>query len=314
MREVPVRIFSRGMKQRLTIARALIADPKLLLFDEPYTGLDLSGCQLLNELLAEEKAKGRIILATTHEFEFVRQVADRFVILNKGRLVDDFEGGPQLSLDPARSPLSGHHRPPSRCRHCPLSPAGERMTQWLRAVKTLIWKDLVQEWRSRDVITAMFSFAVLSLFIFNYAMELAPANRNEISAGIIWVVMLFSGTLGLNRAFSAEQDQGCFDGLSLAVPDLSVIYVAKMLSNFLMMLFIVVLVVPLYSVLYNHSLFNPDFIGVLLLGALGYAAAGTLIAGMTVQTRMRDLLLPILLFPILMPPQHGRGQGRRWLP
>jgi len=97
--EVPVRIFSRGMKQRLTIARALIADPKLLLFDEPYTGLDLSGCQLLNELLVEEKAKGRIILATTHEFEFVRQVADRFVILNKGRLVDDFEGGPQLSLD-----------------------------------------------------------------------------------------------------------------------------------------------------------------------------------------------------------------------
>jgi len=99
VREVPVRIFSRGMKQRLTIARALIADPKLLLFDEPYTGLDLSGCQLLNELLVEEKAKGRIILATTHEFEFVRQVADRFVILNKGRLVDDFEGGPQLSLD-----------------------------------------------------------------------------------------------------------------------------------------------------------------------------------------------------------------------
>jgi len=175
------------------------------------------------------------------------------------------------------------------------------MTQWLRAVKTLIWKDLVQEWRSRDVITAMFSFAVLSLFIFNYAMELAPANRNEISAGIIWVVMLFSGTLGLNRAFSAEQDQGCFDGLSLAVPDLSVIYVAKMLSNFLMMLFIVILVVPLYSVLYNHSLFHPGFIGVLLLGAWGYAATGTLIAGMTVQTRMRDLLLPILLFPVLMP-------------
>ncbi len=98
-REVPVRTFSRGMKQRLTIARALIADPLLLLFDEPYTGLDLSGCQLLNNLLAEEKAKGRIILATTHEFEFVRQVADRFVILNKGHLVDDFSGGPQLSLD-----------------------------------------------------------------------------------------------------------------------------------------------------------------------------------------------------------------------
>ncbi|MEA4811826.1 MAG: heme ABC exporter ATP-binding protein CcmA [Anaerolineaceae bacterium] len=98
VRQTPVRTFSRGMKQRLTLARALIANPKLLLFDEPYTGLDLSGCQLLNELLLEEKARGRIILATTHEFAFIRQIADRFVILSEGRIVDDFSGGPQLGL------------------------------------------------------------------------------------------------------------------------------------------------------------------------------------------------------------------------
>ncbi|MEA4811825.1 MAG: heme exporter protein CcmB [Anaerolineaceae bacterium] len=173
--------------------------------------------------------------------------------------------------------------------------------KWLRAIKTLVWKDLVQEWRSRDLLTAMFSFAILSLFIFNYAMELAPANRSEIAAGLVWVLILFSGTLGLNRSFSAEQDQGCFDALSLAVPDLSLIYLAKMVSNFLMMLFIIILILPLYSLFYNQSLFNPAFIGSLLLGAWGYAAAGTLIAGMTVQTRMRDLLLPVLLFPLLMP-------------
>ena len=168
------------------------------------------------------------------------------------------------------------------------------MKNWLKTALTLVWKDLVQEWRSRDMLTAMLSFAVLTLFIFNYAMELNPAS-------IIWVVIVFAGTLGLNRSFTAEQDQGCFDALVMAVPELSVIYVAKLITNLLVMLFLTVLVIPIYSLLYNQSLFMPMLWLVLLLGAWGYSATGTLIAGMTVQTRMRDLLLPILLFPLLMP-------------
>ena len=175
------------------------------------------------------------------------------------------------------------------------------MKNWLHGIRTLVWKDLVQEWRSKDMLTAMFAFAILTLFIFNYAIELSPVNRAEIAAGIIWVVIVFAGTLGLNRSFTAEQDQGCFDALVMAVPDLSVIYLAKLLTNFLVMLFLTVLVIPVYSLLYNQSLFSLPLLGVLVLGAWDYAAAGTLIAGMTVQTRMRDLLLPILLFPILMP-------------
>jgi heme exporter protein B len=175
------------------------------------------------------------------------------------------------------------------------------MKDWLHGIRTLVWKDLVQEWRSKDMLTAMFAFAILTLFIFNYAIELSPVNRAEIAAGIIWVVIVFAGTLGLNRSFTAEQDQGCFDALVMAVPDLSIIYLAKLLTNFFVMLFLTVLVIPVYSLLYNQSLFSLPLLGVLVLGAWGYAAAGTLIAGMTVQTRMRDLLLPILLFPILMP-------------
>ena len=175
------------------------------------------------------------------------------------------------------------------------------MRDWLQSVRTLVWKDLLQEWRSKDMLTAMFAFAILTLFIFNYAIELSPVNRAEIASGIIWVVIVFAGTLGLNRSFTAEQDQGCFDALVMAVPDVSAIYFGKMLTNWLVMLFVSVLIVPIYSLLYNQSLFNAGFLLVLVLGAWCYSAAGTLIAGMTVQTRMRDLLLPILLFPILMP-------------
>lgn len=175
------------------------------------------------------------------------------------------------------------------------------MKAWLSTAWTLVWKDLVQEWRSRDVLTSMFTFAVLSLFIFNYALELSPINRADIAPGLVWVVMVFAGTLGLNRSFTAEQDQDAFEGLIMAVPDLSVIYLAKMITNLLMMLGLAILVIPIYSLLYNQSLFNLNFFGILVLGAWGYSAAGTLISSMTVQTRMRDLLLPILLFPLLLP-------------
>jgi heme exporter protein B len=147
----------------------------------------------------------------------------------------------------------------------------------------------------------MFAFAVLSLFIFNYALELSPIDRAEIAPGLIWVVMVFAGTLGLNRSFAAEQDQGSFEGLMMAVPELSVIYLAKMITNLMMMFGLAILVIPIYSLLYNQSLFDLRFFGILMLGAWGYSAAGTLISSMTVQTRMRDLLLPVLLFPLLLP-------------
>lgn len=175
------------------------------------------------------------------------------------------------------------------------------MSAWFKALRILVWKDLVHEKRNREMISAMLTFAVLVLFIFNYAMELTPRIRAEVAPGIIWVVLVFAGSLGLNRSFTAEQDQGCFDGLLLAAPDLSVIYAAKAITNFLLVMLLAVFIIPLYSLLYNQSLFIPMLFVVMLLGSWGYSAAGTLIASMTVQTRMRDLLLPILLFPLLLP-------------
>jgi len=143
------------------------------------------------------------------------------------------------------------------------------MKTWLKTAWVLVWKDLVQEWRSRDVLTSMLAFAVLSLFIFNYALELSPINRAEIAPGLIWVVMVFAGTLGLNRSFAAEQDQGSFDGLIMAVPELSVIYLAKMITNLLMMLGLAILVIPIYSLLYNQSLFNLSLFWGFDVGSMG---------------------------------------------
>jgi heme exporter protein B len=67
------------------------------------------------------------------------------------------------------------------------------------------------------------------------------------------------------------------------------------------MLVVEVIVLPIYSVLYNTNLFQPGLILVILLGSVGYVAVGTLLSAMAVQTRTRDVLLPIMLFPLVVP-------------
>ena len=82
----PSRTFSRGMVQRLAIARALVHRPGLLLLDEPYTGLDQEGVRLLSSLIAEERARGAIIVVISHDFEPLASLVDTAAVLRRGRL------------------------------------------------------------------------------------------------------------------------------------------------------------------------------------------------------------------------------------
>lgn len=82
----PVRTFSRGMTQRLTIARATLHEPDVLLFDEPYTGLDQEASALLDDLLRTQAALGRTILMITHDLVHGLNLADRAAILDRGKI------------------------------------------------------------------------------------------------------------------------------------------------------------------------------------------------------------------------------------
>jgi len=172
---------------------------------------------------------------------------------------------------------------------------------FFRSMVAVVWKDLAAEWRSRELITAMLVFALLVIFIFNFALELQPSARAAITSGVLWVTFSFSGTLGLNRSMAVEKDRGCLDGLLLAPVDRTAIYFGKTLANWLFMLLTVAIVLPVYSILYNLNLLLFPLIGVILLASWGYVAVGTLLATMAVQTRTRDILLPILLFPVVIP-------------
>ena len=172
---------------------------------------------------------------------------------------------------------------------------------FLRALVAIIWKDLAAELRSRELLSAMLVFALLVILIFNFALELDAGARATVTAGVLWVTFAFAGTLGLNRSLAMEKDRGCLDGLLLAPVDRSAIYFGKAIGNLIFMLIVEIIVLPVYSVLYNTNLFHPGLLLVILLGSLGYVAVGTLLSTMAVQTRTRDVLLPILLFPLAIP-------------
>ncbi|HEX6271244.1 MAG TPA: heme exporter protein CcmB [Anaerolineales bacterium] len=172
---------------------------------------------------------------------------------------------------------------------------------FIKAVAAVVWKDLRAEFRSRELFSAMLVFSLLIILIFNFALELDIRTRQSVTAGVLWATFAFAGTLGLNRSMAIEKDRGCLDGLLLAPVDRSAIYFGKLISNLAFMMIVEIIVLPIYSVLYNVNLFQPGLLLVILLGSIGYVAVGTLLAAMSVQTRTRDILLPILLFPVVIP-------------
>jgi heme exporter protein A len=91
-RDEPVRTFSRGMQQRLALARALLHKPRVLLLDEPHSGLDRDGLDLLDDTLRSLARKGTAILMATHDIGRAQRLARRVEVLSGGKLVHDLAG------------------------------------------------------------------------------------------------------------------------------------------------------------------------------------------------------------------------------
>jgi heme exporter protein A len=84
-----LRTFSRGMQQRLGIARATLHEPAVLLLDEPYTGLDVSGVAMLDGILREWKVAGRSVIVASHDLEYAAAFSDHVLIIGQGKIAID---------------------------------------------------------------------------------------------------------------------------------------------------------------------------------------------------------------------------------
>ncbi len=107
----PARTYSRGMTQRLSLARALLHDPDILLLDEPFTGLDRTGAQALAQALVQAKQRGRILLVITHDLESIGGVTDHVVVLRRGKVVFEDRRGDEPGADPSPAPEDAEDEP-----------------------------------------------------------------------------------------------------------------------------------------------------------------------------------------------------------
>jgi heme exporter protein A len=96
-----VQTYSRGMQQRLAIARAILHNPAILLLDEPYTGLDQDAAAVLDDLLRQVATEGRTVIMTTHDLRRGHALADRIAILSRGQIAFD---APCREIDPDALP------------------------------------------------------------------------------------------------------------------------------------------------------------------------------------------------------------------
>ncbi len=177
--------------------------------------------------------------------------------------------------------------------------------QFLRPMAALVWKDLLLEFRSRDIVVSALVFGLLVAVVFNFALKVTPQRVAELAPGILWVAFAFAGTLAMSRAFVREREQGGLEGLLLAPVSRDAIFLGKVLVCFLFMLAIEAALLPVFAVLLNFNAFHPTLLAALVLATLGFATVGTLFSAIAAQTRSREVMLPVLFFPVILPVLIG---------
>ena len=175
------------------------------------------------------------------------------------------------------------------------------MRDFLSPILTLALKDILLEVRTKEIVSSVLLFAFLAVIIFNFAFDPTPEVVALVAPGILWVAFTFAGVLGFNRSFILEKDKGSLDGLLLCPVSRDVIYLGKLVGSFLFMIVVEALLLPVFAVLYDFSLFIPELLLIAALATLGFAAVGTLFSAMAVNTRSRETMLPLLLLPLTVP-------------
>ncbi len=175
------------------------------------------------------------------------------------------------------------------------------MTKFWPTVAALMWKDIMLELRTKDIVISILAFALLSLVIFNFALGPSSQITSAVAPGVLWVAFTFAGVLGLTRSFVLEKDQGNLIGLMLTPTSREAIYVGKMLGSFFFMLMSEIILLPVFAVLFNISPFRLELLLIILLATIGFASIGTLFSAIAINTKSREIMLPMLFLPIVVP-------------
>lgn len=167
----------------------------------------------------------------------------------------------------------------------------------------ILWKDLLIELRTKETLASLLLLGLLTLVVLSFAFDPTTPLRAAAAPGVLWVALIFAGTLGMNRSLLRERDHDCLHGLMLAPLDRGTIYLAKTIANFLFMVAAQIILLPLFVFFFNLPMGSTviSLTPVLLLALFGFAAVGTLFAAVSLRTRAREVMLPLLMLPLAAP-------------
>lgn len=172
-----------------------------------------------------------------------------------------------------------------------------------RAAAIIVAKEVRAEFRARGLLNTTLIFAFVVVVIFSFAFDPTAAEARRFGPGLLWIALLFAGSLMLQPSFAREHANDTLDALCLAPVSPFAILLGKIAANFIFLTACEVLLLPVFAVLYNIALLPVlgRLVIVLALGTFGLTITGTVFSAVAAQARMRELLLPLLLLPVLVP-------------
>jgi heme exporter protein B len=177
----------------------------------------------------------------------------------------------------------------------------------------LVRKDFRRESRAPLTWPAGLLFGLVMVLTLDFQMDLPEPVTHRVAGGLLWLSVFFAGTVGVQRSFDGEQEHDCWTALRMYPVSPSLVFMAKMLFNLMMLCCVTGLLIPSFVVLGDVPLLarpGPTML-VALLADLGLAAIGTLVGGLTIGLQRRGNLIALLLLPLVLPVVLAAGEGTR---
>jgi heme exporter protein A len=293
----PAGVLSRGNRQRLTLARALMYGPRILLLDEPFTGLDEESAVRLLSILDQLVATGHTVIMTTHDRLVAESGPRRLVVLADGRVAVD---RPMPAADEPTAAVDGPA--PEFTRPKLVMPPTRFKAAW-----AIARKDLRVDFRTKDVLGTSGLFALSVLITASFTMP--PGDKQSGAAtGVLWISILFAVLLGVGRSMARESADRGIEGLLLSPIHRDSVLLGKMAGSLVLMAIVDVVIIPLFLVMMTADGAGANalaLIGTVALGTFGIVVVASLFAGIAVGSRIGETMLPLLVMPVVIPLMVG---------